>query len=50
MSLFKLRLGALIPWSVGLSVCLSSKNYKKNDDSVKEAQAYCRSFLDSLPL
>ena len=30
MSLFKLRLGALIPRSVGLSVCRSSKNYKKN--------------------
>ena len=26
----------------------SNKQNKKNDDSVKEAPAYCRSFLDSL--
>ena len=24
------------------------QNFKKNDDSVKEAPAYCRSFLDGL--
>ena len=24
-------------------------NFKKNDDSVKEAPAYCQSFLDGLP-
>ena len=29
VSVFKLRLGALIPRSVGWSVGLSSKNYKK---------------------
>ena len=44
---FKLRLGL----SVCLSVCRSvgpPKLQKKNDDFVKEAPAYCRSFLDGL--
>merc|ERR1711942_425816 len=40
--IFKLRLGALIPRSVGLSVCLSvglsSKNYKKNIKLYKTLQ------------
>merc|ERR1712208_59025 len=64
--LFKLRLGALIPrsvgWFVGLSVGLSSKNYKKIIKlyktshnlsitflkTVKAALAVCRSFLDGV--
>ena len=51
--IFKLRLGALIPRSVGLSVYryigLSVlQKLQKNYDSVKEAPAYCQSFLDGL--
>ena len=61
---FKLRLGASIPRSVGLSVCRSSKNYKKNyktlqnitkgyktfGKTVEEALAVCRSFLDGVDI
>ena len=64
--IFKLRLGAFIPRSVGRSVgrsvCLSSKNYKKIIKlyktshnlsitflkTVKAALAVCRSFLDGV--
>ena len=46
----KLRLGALIPRSVGVSVLQKLQNKLQNvtKKMTKEAPAYCQSFLDGL--